>query len=119
MTYQQYAVARSRAMRWKADAIPCRFCLRQGIPVDLPSAATAVYITEFGDGSCAYVGQTRRSTAARLSQHALDWGRARRWAYVWVVPLLDSVPDHELNRIEGRIGQLLKPLETSRLPLPY
>lgn len=46
MTHQQYALARSRAMGWKADAIPRRFCLRQGIPADLPTAATAVYIVD-------------------------------------------------------------------------
>jgi hypothetical protein len=119
MTKEQYAVARSKAMRWKAEDVPLRFCLRRGIPEDLPPAPTAIYIAEFGDDRCAYVGQTRQTTAKRLAQHALDWGRSRRWAYVWVVPLLDRVPDRELNRIEGRIGQLLKPIETSRLPAPY
>lgn len=119
MTTKQYAIVRSKAMRWRGPAVPRRFYLGRGIPADLPTFETTVYVTELSDGRCAYVGQTRQGTATRLRQHAGHWERASRWIYVWVVPILDTVPDRELNRIEGRIGRLMKPLETNRLPSPY
>jgi hypothetical protein len=119
VTTEQYALARAKAMRWKGDAVPQAFPLRRGIPDDLPGVATAIYIAELADHRCAYVGQTRQGVVARLSQHATDPARAGRWAYAWVIPVLDSVPNHELSRIEGRIGQLLKPLDSRRLPRPY
>jgi hypothetical protein len=119
MNNRQYSIARSKAMRWRGPSVPTRFYLGRGIPADLPSAPTAIYIAELDDGRCAYVGQTRQGTATRLMQHATRWSRSTRWTAVWVVPILDEVPDRELDRIEGRIGRLLRPTETVRLPRTY
>lgn len=119
MTRHRYAIARAKAGSWMGVAVPHRYYLVRGVPADLPADATAVYITELGDGRTAYVGQTRQGTAARLAQHAGRWERASRWSYVWVIPILDDVPDRELDRIEGRIGQLVEPIDTLRLPRPY
>lgn len=119
MTSAEYSIARSKAGRWKGDAVPRRFAVSRGIPEDLPEDRTAIYVAELGDGRVAYVGQTRQGTRARLLQHARRWERNTRWAYVWIVPVLDTVPARELNRIEGRIGRLLRPHETSRLPRSY
>jgi len=119
MTSAQYSVARSYAGEWMGAAEVRRYSLRRGIPTDLPRTKTAVYITELADRRVAYVGQTRQGTATRLAQHARRWDRASRWSYVWVVPILNSVPDNQLHKIEGRIGQLLKPTDSIRLPRPY
>jgi hypothetical protein len=119
MTSRHYSIARAKAGRWKGQAVPRRFAVSRGIPDDLPASRTAIYVAELGDGHVAYVGQTRQGTRARLLQHARRWERNTCWAYVWVVPLIDTVPAKELNRIEGRIGRLLRPRETVRLPRPH
>jgi hypothetical protein len=98
------------------EAIPQRFALSRGIPKSLPSHKTAIYIVERANGRTAYVGQTRQGVGARLRQHVRLWGRATEWAWVWIVPVLDSVPRRELDRIEGRIGDWLRPTDCARLP---
>ena len=119
MTSAEYSIARSKAGRWKGEAVLRPFALTRGIPDDLPAHRTAIYVAELGDCRVAYVGQTRKGVRKRLLQHARQWERNTRWAYVWIVPVIDTVPAHELNRIEGRIGLLLRPCETSLLPRPY
>ncbi|MGN6373672.1 MAG: hypothetical protein ACTHM1_11915 [Solirubrobacteraceae bacterium] len=118
MNDKHYAIARGMAGKWVGSNVPVRYTLTRGIPRALPSARTAVYITEKRSGRTAYVGQTRQGTARRLAQHVRYWNRATTWAWVWVVPLLDETPNLELNRIEGRIGEWLRPVDSRRLPKP-
>lgn len=102
------------------EAFPTKYYVAKGVAAaSLPAAPKAIYVAELGDGRVAYVGQTRQGTAARLAQHARRWERAARWRYVWVIPVLDHVPDKQLDRIEGRIGRLLRPIEGHRLPRAY
>jgi hypothetical protein len=118
MTAQQYAVARSFAGPWMGPAVPRRYYLGRGVPADLPSAETAVYVTEYGNYRTAYVGQTRQGVTTRLLQHARIDGRDSRWAFVWIIPVLDAIPRRGLDRIEGRAGGYLRPVECRRLPSP-
>lgn len=119
MTEKHYAIARGMAGAWVGSNVPIRFALTRGIPKSLPAAPTAIYIVERKNGRTAYVGQTRQGTVRRLSQHVCAWDRATTWTWVWVVPLLDGTPDDELDRIEGRIGAWLRPLDCRRLPNSY
>lgn len=107
------------AGEWAGLNVPVRFTLTRGIPNALPTARTAIYITEKRNGRTAYVGQTRQGASKRLAQHVRQWHRARTWAWVWIVPVLGSAPDDDLDRIEGRIGAWLRPVDCRRLPEPY
>ncbi len=118
MTDKHYAIARGMAGEWAGSNVPVRFTLTRGIPNTLPAARTAIYITEKKNGRTAYVGQTRQGAARRISQHVREWDRAAGWAWLWVIPLLDNTPNNELNRIEGRIGYWLRPVDCLRLPKP-
>jgi hypothetical protein len=119
MTNKHYAIARGMTGEWAGSNTPVRFTLTRGVPKTLPTEGTAIYITEKKNGRTAYVGQTRQGASRRLSQHVRQWHRATEWAWVWVIPLLDSTPNDELNRIEGRIGSWLRPVDCRRLPRPH
>lgn len=116
---KHYAIARGMAGEWMGENVPVRFGLSRGIPNALPAHPTVIYIAERANGRTAYVGQTRQAAAVRLSQHMRTWDRATLWTWVWVVPLLDGTPDHELDLIEGRIGEWLRPVDCLRLPAAY
>ena len=118
MNNKHYAIARGMAGVSTGKNIPVRFNLARGIPRALPKDKTAIYIVERATGRTAYVGQTRQGVATRLTQHVRQWDRATTWAWVWVIPLLDTTPNAELSRIEGRIGAWLRPLDCRRLPRP-
>lgn len=116
MTDKHYAIARGMAGMWMGENLAVRFALSRGIPRALPTHPTAVYITERANGRTAYVGQTRQTVPLRLAQHMRTWERATTWGWVWVVPLLDETPDRELDHVEARIGEWLRPLDCGRLP---
>ena len=116
MTEPKYSILRAMAAPWMAEPAPEGFHLSRGIPSSLPRCRTCVYITELSDGQCAYVGQTRQGVEARLKQHVRLESKALRWSKVWVAPILDTVSDRALSRIEGRIGAHLKPIDSIRLP---
>jgi hypothetical protein len=116
---KHYAIARGMAGRWVGSNVPVRYTLSRGVPKALPPAPTAIYITEQRNGRTAYVGQTRQGAARRIAQHVRQWDRATTWAWVWVVPLLEETPNAELDRIEGRIGEWLRPVDCRRLPKAY
>jgi hypothetical protein len=116
---KHYAIARGMAGEWMGDAVSVRFEVARGIPKALPNHRTAIYVAERANGRTAYVGQTRQTVAVRLAQHMRTWDRATRWAWVWVIPLLDETPDRELDYVEGRVGTWLRPVDCLRLPAPY
>src|SRR4051812_35093980 len=107
MTTERYSILRAHAAPWMGPAVPRRYYIGRGLPADLPADRTAVYIMEYGDGTVAYVGQTRRGVARRVGQHAETWRRAMDWRYVWVIPLLESVPPRVLGQVEGLAANLL------------
>jgi hypothetical protein len=119
VTDKHYAIARGMAGEWVGANTPVRYSLTRGIRKMLPPAPTAIYITEKQNGRTAYVGQTRQGAALRLAQQVRHWHRATTWAWVWVVPLLDETPNEELDRIEGWVGEWLRPVDCCRLPRPY
>ncbi len=79
-----------------------------------------IYIAESHDGHVDYVGSVCRTDTigivARVAAHHLAGDRARHWARVWVVLLMDATPATVVRRIEGRIGRALSPRNSRRLP---
>ncbi|GGL85214.1 hypothetical protein GCM10010840_23900 [Deinococcus aerolatus] len=116
MTVYDYVQLHLQLGSLVSESVPHAFDLRRGIPASLPHALNAVYIVESLGGRVAYVGSTRVTTAKRLRQHMRRWKRATRWVRVWVLPVAEHVPEHELRRAEGIVGRSLHPRDNRRLP---
>jgi hypothetical protein len=82
--------------------------------------SVAVYIAADVHNTIRYVGSTVRTGSShvgvRLQEHVRA-DRAARWARVMVVPLKATTDEVLVRRIEGRIGAVLRPLDTVRLPV--
>ncbi|MFJ6722366.1 hypothetical protein [Streptomyces sp. NPDC091259] len=98
----------------------------------VPAASTVLQITEGGawnefsagvyiaadfENVIRYTGSAIRdgSVGDRVQEHVLR-GRAARWTRLMVVPLAPDTEEDLVRRIEGRIGTVLRPLDTMRLP---
>ncbi|NMO33053.1 hypothetical protein HG826_05560 [Streptomyces sp. GMY01] len=98
----------------------------------IPAASTILQITEDGAWSefstgvyiaadfanvIRYTGSAIRmgSVGDRVQEQVLR-GRANRWTRLMVVPLAADTEEGLVRRIEGRIGTVLRPLDTKRLP---
>jgi hypothetical protein len=81
---------------------------------DFPAA---VYITADSNNVIRYVGSVLRtgSVSDRIQEHVLA-GRADRWIRLMVVPLHVDTEEVLVRKIEGRIGMVLRPLDSVRLP---
>lgn len=79
--------------------------------------SVAVYIAADFQNVIRYVGSTARTgpVSDRIQEHVLA-GRAARWMRLMVVPLTAGSDQFLVRRIEGRIGTVLRPLDTVRLP---
>lgn len=79
--------------------------------------ATGVYIAADFQNVIRYVGSAirERSVGDRVQEHVLR-GRTTRWTRLMVVPLVRDTDRDLVRRIEGRIGTVLQPLDTRRLP---
>jgi hypothetical protein len=81
--------------------------------------STAVYIAADFENTIRYVGSTVRAGTSlvgdRVQEHVVA-GRAARWTRLMVVPLIPDTEEILVRRIEGRIGAVLRPLDTVRLP---
>lgn len=79
--------------------------------------SAAVYIAADSENVIRYVGSTVRSgpVGDRIQEHVLA-GCATRWTRLMVVPLIADTEEPLVRRIEGRIGAVLRPLDTVRLP---
>ena len=79
--------------------------------------SAAVYIAADSENVIRYVGSTVRSgrVGDRIQEHVLA-GRAIRRTRLMVVPLIADTEEPLVRRIEGRIGAVLRPLDTVRLP---
>lgn len=84
------------------------------------SYTSAVYIIADRHGRVCYVGSVARRSfgalRARLREHLRTRPRASRWATVMVIPLRASTAVKGVRRVEGRVGKVLMPTETYRLP---
>ncbi len=81
--------------------------------------STAVYIAADFENTIRYVGSTVRAGTSRVGdrvQEHVAAGRAARWTRLMVVPLIRDTDEVLVRRIEGRIGAVLRPLDTERLP---
>ncbi|MGK5681162.1 hypothetical protein [Actinoplanes sp. URMC 104] len=80
---------------------------------------TAVYIAADSNNAVRYVGSAVRSGLAgvddRIQEHVRT-GRAARWTRLMVVPVIPDTEVSLVRRIEGRVGAVLRPLDTMRLP---
>jgi hypothetical protein len=78
-----------------------------------------VYIAADYENTIRYVGSAARAGLSgvgdRIQEHVLS-GRAASWTRLMVVPLIPSTDEVLVRRIEGRIGAVLRPLDTIRLP---
>ncbi|GIF49318.1 hypothetical protein DFJ67_2144 [Asanoa ferruginea] len=81
--------------------------------------STAVYIGADSNNTIRYVGSAVRSGRSnvgdRIQEHARA-GRAACWTRLMVVPLSADTEASLVRRIEGRIGAVLLPIDTLRLP---
>ena len=79
--------------------------------------SAAVYIAADHANVIRYVGSTLRtgSVGDRIQEHVLA-GRADRWIRLMVVPLRANTDEILVRKIEGRVGAVLRPLDTIRLP---
>lgn len=87
----------------------------------IPDVSSAVYIALGMDDGVLYVGSVHRpevpsGLAARLDEHLRTFAKRTAWNRLLVVPLVDSTPESEVRRIEGRIGAHLAPLASKALP---
>jgi hypothetical protein len=104
------------AGQWRGeyDAVP--YLLRGIGPLRAPTAVPAVYIVTNGANEVAYVGSSVSGALGRISAHLRESAKAQHWRSVWVVRLLPDTPEPAVRRVEGRIGERLKPLGSLRLP---
>lgn len=79
--------------------------------------STGIYIASDSHNVIRYIGSAVRegSVGDRVHEHVLR-GRAARWTRLMVVPLEPDTEEGLVRRIEGRIGAVLRPLDTKRLP---
>ncbi|OLZ72583.1 hypothetical protein AVW11_04105 [Streptomyces amritsarensis] len=79
--------------------------------------STGVYIAADFENVIRYTGSAIRegSVGDRVQEHVLR-GRAARWTRLMLVPLAADTEEDLVRRIEGRIGTVLRPLDTKRLP---
>ncbi|MET9388442.1 hypothetical protein ABZY09_47690 [Streptomyces sp. NPDC002928] len=79
--------------------------------------STGVYIAADFENIIRYTGSAIRdgSVGDRVQEHVLS-GRAARWTRLMVVPLAAGTEEDLVRRIEGRIGAVLRPIDTKRLP---
>ncbi|MEU6537256.1 hypothetical protein [Streptomyces sp. NPDC047000] len=79
--------------------------------------STGVYIAADSANVIRYIGSAIRqgSVGDRVQEQVLR-GRADRWTRLMVVPLAADTEEGLVRRIEGRIGTVLRPLDTKRLP---
>ncbi|MFB7853549.1 MULTISPECIES: hypothetical protein [unclassified Streptomyces] len=79
--------------------------------------STGVYIAADFENVIRYTGSAVRegSIGDRVQEHVLR-GRAARWTRLMVVPLAPDTEEDLVRGIEGRIGTVLRPLDTKRLP---
>ncbi|MET8431754.1 hypothetical protein ABZV61_02930 [Streptomyces sp900116325] len=79
--------------------------------------STGVYMAADFENVIRYTGSAIRdgSVGDRVQEHVLS-GRAVRWTRLMVVPLAADTEEDLVRSIEGRIGAVLRPLDTKRLP---
>jgi hypothetical protein len=76
-----------------------------------------VYIVSGRTNVIRYVGSALRtkSVGDRIQEHVLA-GRADSWIRLMVVPLHADTEGFLVRKIEGRVGAVLRPLDSIRLP---
>ncbi|MGM9470332.1 hypothetical protein [Streptomyces murinus] len=79
--------------------------------------STGVYLAADFENIIRYTGSAIRdgSVGDRVQEHVLS-GRAAQWTRLMVVPLAADTEENLVRRIEGRIGAVLRPIDTKRLP---
>jgi hypothetical protein len=80
--------------------------------------SSGIYIAADRENMIRYVGSTLRNNKSigdRIQEHVLA-GRADRWVRLMVVPLHPDTERLLVRTIEGRVGAVLRPLDSVRLP---
>jgi hypothetical protein len=106
----------STAGRYALAPVPSPFPLSRGLPATLPAARNVIYIACTCNGQIAYVGSTIRTIQARVREHVHRRDRGQGWDRLWVITLKEDTPPNLVRLIEGRVGRLLRPTSTIRLP---
>lgn len=116
MSPEAYTAAWGAVARVAAAPIARSFGLSRGIPDTLPTFANAVYVACDRAGAVVYVGSSIRTVRTRVGEHARDRHRGATWDSLWVIPLQDGLARSRVRIAEGRVGRLLQPRESIRLP---
>lgn len=120
MSKETYRIACMAAKPRLAQLIDFPCDLNGAIHVD--AGGVGVYVACGADMRVSYVGSVRRPTnptglVDRIEEHRnKDPERRQAWRYVWFVPMHARASLAEVRRAETRIGTLLRPPMTKRLP---
>ncbi|MFJ6438777.1 hypothetical protein [Streptomyces sp. NPDC091416] len=78
---------------------------------------TGIYIAADFENVIRYTRSAFREgpVGDRVQEHVLR-GRAAQWTRLMVVPLAANTEEGFVRRVEGRIGRVLRPLDTKRIP---
>jgi hypothetical protein len=116
MNSDLYRTAWLLAGQWRGEYDETPYLLTGTAPLRLPAAKPAVYIVSNSANEITYVGSSTSGALGRISAHLREPAKAQHWRAVWVIRLLSHTPQPAVRRIEGRIGDRLKPLGSRRLP---
>jgi hypothetical protein len=116
MNSELYRTAWLLAGQWRGEYDPTPYLLTGRTPIRLPAAGPAIYIVGNSANEVAYVGSSTSGALGRIYAHLREPAKAKHWRSVWVIRLLPHTPEPIVRRIEGRIGDRLKPVGSRRLP---
>jgi hypothetical protein len=112
----QYRESWLLAGQWRGEYDPTPYLLIGACIRTLPASGPAVYIVSSAENDVAYVGSTVSGALGRISSHLREPVKSERWRSVWIVHLIRHTPEPAVRRVEGRIGERLKPVGNKRLP---
>lgn len=116
MTSDAYHAAWGTAAKFAAAPHAREYTITRGLPDALPDFRNAIYIACDAGGAVTYVGSSIRPVRRRLGEHFRDRERAATWKTLWVLPLEEDLPAPLVRLCEARVGRMLKPHRTRRLP---
>jgi hypothetical protein len=104
-----------------AIALPDPFLFDRVIPSLPIPVSVGVYVAFDQSWRAVYVGSVTRPAnprglEARVNEHLREHRKSFSWRGAWVLPLRPTMSHAEVRRLEGRIGRLLRPSMSRRLP---
>jgi hypothetical protein len=121
MSKATYRLACLEAKPRLARILDIPYDLNGSILID--AGGVGVYVACAADMGVRYVGSVHRPTSPhgltdRIMEHRLKSPERRAaWRYVWFVPMHTGATLAEVRRAEARIGAMLRPPMTQRLPI--